>query len=90
MIPTHNPPREGTVIVHQVKARHVEQDTPQVLGPLVHQTPPAALLATILCNAAEDLWDAACHEDTPQMWEDARRIASRVLAACPAGQARVE
>jgi hypothetical protein len=55
----------------------------QVLGPLVFQTAQAALLAAILCHAAEDLWDAACHADTPQMYEDARRVASRILAACP-------
>jgi hypothetical protein len=29
------------------------------------------------------LWDVATEEDTAQMWEEARAIASRILAACP-------
>jgi hypothetical protein len=37
----------------------------------------------ILHNAAMDLWDVATEEDAAQMWEEARAIASRILAACP-------
>ena len=30
-----------------------------------------------------DLWDVATEEDPAQMWEEARAIAQRILAACP-------
>jgi hypothetical protein len=54
-------------------------------------------MVAILHNAAMDLWDVATEEDAPhptdkdpsvgtpsaQMWEEARAIASRILAACP-------
>jgi hypothetical protein len=53
-----------------------------VQGPLVRQTVPAARLATILKNSAEELWDAATLVEVADMWEDARAIASRILAAC--------
>jgi hypothetical protein len=56
---------------------------PQVRGPLVYQTQPAARLATILHHAATELWDACVLDDAGQMWEEARAIASRILAACP-------
>ncbi len=59
------------------------QSTALVQGPLVPQSAPAARLAAILTHAAEELWDAATQEDRAQMWEDARAIASRILAACP-------
>jgi len=39
-------------------------------GPLVRQPAPAARLARIL-------------QDPAQMWEEARAIASRILASCP-------
>lgn len=54
-----------------------------VQGPLVRQPLPAARLAHILNNAATDLWDVCTLDDAPQMWEEARAIASRILAACP-------
>jgi hypothetical protein len=54
-----------------------------VPGPLVRQPAPAARLAAILHNAAMDLWDVATEQDECQMWEEARAIASRILAACP-------
>ena len=54
-------------------------------GPLVDQPVPAARLARILSNAAQELWDACTLQDAAQMWEDARAIASRILAACPKG-----
>ena len=57
--------------------------TERVRGPLVEQSPQAARLATILHNAAQELWDAATEEDAAYMWEQARAIASRILAACP-------
>lgn len=44
--------------------------------------PPTRLVA-ILHNAAMDLWDVATEQDAGQMWEEARAIASRILAACP-------
>jgi hypothetical protein len=40
-------------------------------------------LAALLVSAAEELYDAATLDDAGQMYEDARRAASRVLAACP-------
>lgn len=55
----------------------------EVQGPLVRQTPAAARLARILNNAAAELWDTCTIADAPQMYEDARAIASRILAACP-------
>jgi hypothetical protein len=52
-------------------------------GPLVRQPAPAARLARILHHAAQELWDLCVETDAPQMWEEARTIASRILAACP-------
>jgi len=52
-------------------------------GPLVRQPEPAARLAHILNRAATDLWDVCTLDDAPQMWGEARAIASRILAACP-------
>jgi hypothetical protein len=52
-------------------------------GPLVRQPAPAARLANILNRAATDLWDVCTYTDAGQMWEEARAIASRILAACP-------
>jgi hypothetical protein len=52
-------------------------------GPLVRQPAPAARLANILHRAASDLWDVCTYTDAAQMWEEARAIASRILAACP-------
>jgi hypothetical protein len=52
-------------------------------GPLVRQPEPAARLAHILHRAAQDLWDVCTLHDHAQMYEEARAIASRVLAACP-------
>ena len=55
-----------------------------VPGPLVRQPAPAARLAAIILhNAAMDLWDVATGQDECKMWEEARAIASRILAACP-------
>lgn len=52
-------------------------------GPLVRQAPPAARLARILHHAATELWDLCTYTDDAEMWEEARAIASRILAACP-------
>lgn len=58
--------------------------TPErVKGPLVIQTEPAARLARILHNSAMELWDACVLDDAADMWEEARAIASRILASCP-------
>jgi len=54
-----------------------------VPGPLVRQPVPAAKLAAVLHLAAMDLWDVATEQNDYQMWEEARAIASRILAACP-------
>lgn len=51
-------------------------------GLIIGQNPEAASLSEILCGAAEDLWEAAALDDPAQMWEDARRAASRVLTTC--------
>ena len=55
----------------------------RIQGPLVLQTEPAARLATILHHAAQELWDTCTYDDSAQMWEEARAIASRILASCP-------
>ena len=52
-------------------------------GPLVRQPANAARLATILHHAATELWDLCTYTDSAEMWEEARAIASRILAACP-------
>jgi hypothetical protein len=52
-------------------------------GPLVRQPAPAARVARILHNSATDLWDVCTMTDTAQMQDEARAIASRILAACP-------
>jgi len=52
-------------------------------GPLVRQPAPAAKLARILHHAATELWDLCTYTDSAEMWEEARAIASRILAACP-------
>ena len=54
-----------------------------VQGPLVRQPVPAARLAHILHRSATDLWDVCTLTDAGDMWEEARAIASRILAACP-------
>jgi hypothetical protein len=55
----------------------------EVQGPLVRQPAPAARLARILHHSATDLWDVCTLDDSAQMWEEARAIASRILASCP-------
>jgi hypothetical protein len=45
--------------------------------------PAHSRMVAILHNAAMDLWDVATETDPAQMWEEARAIASRILAACP-------
>lgn len=60
-----------------------EGTCPMIHGTVSGQSPQAAQTAHLLHHAATDLWDAATNEDAAQMWEDARRIASRILAACP-------
>lgn len=51
-------------------------------GPLIRQSPAAARLARVLNHAATELWDLCTYTDAPEMWEEARCIASRILAAC--------
>ena len=55
----------------------------EVQGPLIRQPAPAARLARIIHNSATDLWDVCTLSDTAQMYEEARAIASRILAATP-------
>jgi len=56
---------------------------PDEQGPLIRQPAPAARLAHILNRSATDLWDVCTLTDPAQMWEEARAIASRILASCP-------
>lgn len=56
---------------------------PMIHGMTVSQSAPAARLAHILHHAAQELWDAAVLDDPAEMWEEARAIASRILASCP-------
>ena len=75
------PPTAAQVCARVQKALNDQRR--QVPGPLVRQPAPAARLAAILPHAAMDLWDVATEQDECQMWEEARAIASRILAACP-------
>ncbi|HEV2487567.1 MAG TPA: hypothetical protein VGT08_18740 [Terracidiphilus sp.] len=52
-------------------------------GPLVRQPAPAARLARILHHSAQDLWEVCTLTDPAQMWEEARAVASRILASAP-------
>ena len=52
-------------------------------GPLVRQPAPAARLARVLNHAAQELWDLCTSTNHAEMCEDARAIASRILAATP-------
>jgi len=61
----------------------IENAAAEVEGPLVRQPAPAARLARILHHSATDLWDLCTLTDSAQMWEEARAIASRILAASP-------
>jgi len=47
------------------------------------QPAPAAMLGQILTHAAMELLDAAALHDQGWMWEEARAIATRILASCP-------
>ena len=49
----------------------------------MRQPANAARLARILNHSATDLWDVCTLTDAAQMWEEARAIASRILAASP-------
>jgi hypothetical protein len=50
---------------------------------VAEQSQPARRLATILIHAGQELQDAATEADAGYMWEQARAIASRILASCP-------
>lgn len=81
-------PKSQSVRLPQVTGALTRPSTPNPApafeqGPLVPQPPAAARLAAVLVHAAEELWDAATLEDTAWMWEEARAIASRILASCP-------
>ena len=52
-------------------------------GLLKTQTGVAAELSAILSRSAQDLWDVATYDNSAQMYDEARAIASRILAACP-------
>ncbi|HWA94370.1 MAG TPA: hypothetical protein VG844_07185 [Terracidiphilus sp.] len=65
------------------RKRHVTTSPPgYVQGALVMQPPAAARLSHILVHAGQELMDAATFEDAAWMWEEARAVASRILAAC--------
>jgi hypothetical protein len=55
----------------------------KIEGPLVWQSESAAKLANVACEAARELWDVAVSDNAPDMYEDIRAIASRLLVACP-------
>jgi hypothetical protein len=67
-------PRPGQVLI---------DGKAETWGPLVRQPAPAARLARILSHSAQELWDTCTDTDAARMYEDARAIASRILAACP-------
>ena len=48
----------------------------------LNRSAPAIRLAHIINAAAVDLWEVSTLEDVAEMWEQARAIASRILAAC--------
>lgn len=48
----------------------------------LNRSQPAVRLAIILNAAAVDLWEVSTLEDVAEMWEQARIIATRILAAC--------
>jgi hypothetical protein len=92
--PKPTPPTAAQICARVQKALAEQRRT--VPGPLVRQPPgvptdrsksvgwsPAAKLAAVLHMAAMDLWDVATEQDEGQMWEEARAIASRIIAACP-------
>lgn len=56
----------------------------------LNRSAPAVRLALILHAAAVDLWEISTLDDTAEMWEQARAVASRVLAACERPTARKE
>lgn len=57
------------------------QGVAEAQGPLVRQTEAAARLARVLHHAAQELWDLCTYRDAAEMWEEARAVASRILAA---------
>jgi hypothetical protein len=68
---------------HEPARAPIQDSAAEVQGPLIRQPVPAARLARVLNHAAQELWDACTYTDTAEMWEDARAIASRILAAAP-------
>ncbi len=82
VVPTPQPLSVARQVARIQKSLN-DQRAQMVRGPLVEQPQPAARLAAILHMAAMDLWDVATEHDQAQMWEEARAIASRILAACP-------
>ena len=73
MTTPHPPARQG----------HALNGNTEEWGPLVRQPANAARLARILNHSATDLWDLCTLTDSAQMWEEARAVASRILAASP-------
>ena len=71
--PTHNAPEQP-----KPWPMHNGESPPPAREP-----PARSRMVAILHNAAMDFWDVATEEDPAQMWEEARAIASRILAACP-------
>ena len=66
---------------HRPGARQALEDAQRRVAAACN--PDHRRMVTILHNAAMDLWDVATETDPAQMWEEARAIASRILAACP-------
>ncbi len=76
--------QEQATLLRLTGAQTPDQPAPMYHGPLVRQHEPAARLAHILWRASCDLQDLCTLDDRAQMWEEARAVASGMLAACPA------
>ena len=68
---------------HQKQTATTLHGSAETWGPLVRQPRPAARIARIIHNSAQDLMDTCVLTDAQQMQDEARAIASRILAACP-------
>jgi hypothetical protein len=79
-----DPNTQGEERTPRTENRVVIHGTEEIWGPLIRQPAPAARVARILHNSATDLWDLCTMTDTDQMQDEARAIAGRILAACPA------
>lgn len=68
--------------IHEARVP-IQNSQAEEWGPLVRQPAPAARLSRVLHHSAQELWDICTETDPAQMYEEARAIASRILASCP-------